>query len=154
MADVTSAVALATRVLISQVSRATKRLFTNVCAGQQPPVGAADPCLDAPDRCSPLPFPLPESDIQEAGTMSIAIMNWVWANSPTSGNERLALADACSRDDGTGYLPSAATIGRKANLSDRTVPRVIARLEADGHVVVHRGMAASPPPDQRRQNPC
>ena len=81
--------------------------------------------------------------------MSIAIMNWVWANSPTSGNERLALADACSRDDGTGCLPSAATIGRKANLSDRTVPRVIARLEADGHVVVHRGMAASPPPDQR-----
>ncbi len=81
--------------------------------------------------------------------MSIAVMNWVWANSPTSGNERLALADACSRDDGTACLPSAATIGRKANLSDRTVPRVIARLEADGHVVVHRGMAASPPPDQR-----
>jgi len=81
--------------------------------------------------------------------MSIAGMNWVWANSPTSGNQRLALADACSRDDGTGCLPSAATIGRKANLSDRTVPRVIARLEADGHVVVHRGMAASPPPDQR-----
>ena len=61
--------------------------------------------------------------------MSIAGMNWVWANSPTSGNERLALADACSRDDGTGCLASAATIGRKANLSDRTVPRVIARLE-------------------------
>ena len=81
--------------------------------------------------------------------MSIAVMNWVWANSPTSGNERLALADTCFRDAGTGCLPSAATIGRKANLSDRTVPRVIARLEADGYVVVHRGMAASPPPDQR-----
>lgn len=69
-------------------------------------------------------------------------MNWVWANSPTSGNERLvllALADACSRDDGTGCWPSAATIARKANISDRTVRRVVARLEADGQLLVHRG---------------
>jgi len=69
-------------------------------------------------------------------------MNWVWASSPTSGNERLvllALADACSRDDGTGCWPSAATIARKANISDRTVRRVIARLEAEGQVIVHRG---------------
>jgi hypothetical protein len=74
--------------------------------------------------------------------MSIAVMNWVWANSPTSGNERLvllALADACSRDDGTGCWPSTATIARKANISDRTVRRVIARLEVDRHLVVHRG---------------
>jgi len=74
--------------------------------------------------------------------MSIAVMNWVWANSPTSGNERLvllALADACSRDDGTGCWPSAATIARKANISDRSVRRVIARLEAAGQVEVHRG---------------
>ena len=74
--------------------------------------------------------------------MSIAVMNWVWANSPTSGNERLvllALADACSRDDGSGCWPSAATIARKANISDRTVRRVIARLETEGHVVVQRG---------------
>ena len=69
-------------------------------------------------------------------------MNWVWANSPTSGNERLvllALADACSRDDGAGCWPSAATIARKANISDRTVRRVVTRLEADGHLIVHRG---------------
>jgi hypothetical protein len=74
--------------------------------------------------------------------MSIAVMNWVWANSPTSGNERLvllALADACSRDDGTGCWPSAATIARKASISDRSVRRVIARLEAGGQVKVHRG---------------
>jgi hypothetical protein len=74
--------------------------------------------------------------------MSIAVMNWVWANSPTSGNERLvllALADACSRDDGSGCWPSAATIARKANISGRTVRRVINRLEADGHLIVHRG---------------
>jgi hypothetical protein len=64
--------------------------------------------------------------------MSIAVMNWVWTQSPTSGNERLvllALADACSRDDGSGCWPSAITIGRKAGISDRTVRRVIARLE-------------------------
>ena len=69
-------------------------------------------------------------------------MNWVWANSPASGNERLvllALADACARDDGTGCWPSAATIARKASISDRSVRRVIARLEAGGHVTVHRG---------------
>jgi hypothetical protein len=74
--------------------------------------------------------------------VSIAVMNWVWANSPASGNERLvllALADACSRDDGTGCWPSAATIARNANISDRTVRRVIARLEAGGQVTVHRG---------------
>src|SRR5262249_19150600 len=61
------------------------------------------------------------------------------ANSPASGTERLALlapADACSRDDGTGYWPSAATIARKANTSDRTVHGVIAGLEAKGQVVV------------------
>ena len=74
--------------------------------------------------------------------MSIAVMNWVWVNSPTSGNERLvllALADAFSRDDGAGCWPSAATIARKANISDRTVRRVIARLETEGQVIVHRG---------------
>jgi hypothetical protein len=45
---------------------------------------------------------------------------------PTSGNERLvllALADARSREDGTGCWPSAATIARKANISDRSVRR-------------------------------
>ncbi len=71
-------------------------------------------------------------------------MNWVWASSPTSGNERLvllALADACSRDDGTGCWPSAATIARKADISARTVRRVIARLEGERHVMVHRGGA-------------
>jgi hypothetical protein len=69
-------------------------------------------------------------------------MNWVWANSPASGNERLvllALADACSRDDGTGCWPSAAKIVHKDNIGTRTVRRVIARLEAEGHIAVHRG---------------
>ena len=74
--------------------------------------------------------------------MSIAVMNWVWANSLTSGNERLvllALADACLRYDGTGCRPLAATIARKASISDPTARRVTARLEADGHLAVHRG---------------
>jgi len=69
-------------------------------------------------------------------------MNWVWANSPTSGNEclvLLVLADVCSRDDGTDCWPSAATIARKANISDRSVRRVIARLDADGQMEVHHG---------------
>ena len=69
-------------------------------------------------------------------------MNWVWANSPTSGNERLvllALADACSHDDSTGCWPSAGTIARKANISARSVRRLIARLQAGRRVRVHRG---------------
>jgi hypothetical protein len=49
-----------------------------------------------------------------------------------------ALADACSRDDGTGYWPSAATITRKASISDRTVRKVIVRQEAYGHALMHR----------------
>jgi hypothetical protein len=36
-------------------------------------------------------------------------------------------------------LAVAATIARKANISDRTVRRVITRLEANGHLIVHRG---------------
>lgn len=78
--------------------------------------------------------------------MSIAVLNWVWTSSPTSGNQRLvllALADACSRDDGTGCWPATATIARKANISVRTVQRVIAGLEADGHLIVHRGQGGS-----------
>jgi DNA-binding IscR family transcriptional regulator len=60
----------------------------------------------------------------------------------TCGNERLvlrALAEAGSPDDGCSCWPSAATIARKANISDHAVRRVIARLEADGLVLVHRG---------------
>ncbi|GGP97437.1 helix-turn-helix domain-containing protein [Streptosporangium pseudovulgare] len=75
--------------------------------------------------------------------MSIAVMNWVWQHSPTSGNQRLvllALADACSRDDGTGCWPAVATIARKANISPRSVRRVIGDLVAAGHLVVHRGI--------------
>ena len=78
--------------------------------------------------------------------MSIAVMNWIWTNSPTSGNERLvllALADACSRDDGSGCWPSIATIARKANISVRTVQRVLDRLERDGHLIVHRGQGGA-----------
>jgi hypothetical protein len=76
---------------------------------------------------------LPKSDTRpqardspqgKATAMSIAVMNRVRANSPTSGKERLvllALAGACSRDNSTGCWPSAATIAPKANISDRTV---------------------------------
>jgi hypothetical protein len=42
--------------------------------------------------------------------VSIAVIDRVWANALTSGNERLVLlagADACSRDDGTGAPPPA-----------------------------------------------
>jgi hypothetical protein len=65
--------------------------------------------------------------------MSIAVMNWVWASTPASANERLvllALADARSREDGTGCWPSAATFARKANIGDRTVRTRVFRWRA------------------------
>lgn len=74
--------------------------------------------------------------------MIIAVMNWVRANSPTSGNERLvllALAEACSRDDSTGCWPSSATIARKTNVADHTVRPGDRPAGADGHVLMHRG---------------
>lgn len=63
--------------------------------------------------------------------MSIAVMNWIWTNSPTPGNERLvllALVDACSRDDGTGCWPSAATIARKAIIGPEACHRSVWRV--------------------------
>jgi hypothetical protein len=74
--------------------------------------------------------------------LSIAVMSWVRASSPAFGNQRLvllALAGACSRDDGTGCWPPATTIARKAGVGDRAVRRVFARLEVGAHLVVHRG---------------
>jgi hypothetical protein len=64
------------------------------------------------------------------------------ANSPTSGNERLvllALADACSRDDGTGCWTVRDHDRTEGEHQRPNGPRVIARLEAEGKVVVHRG---------------
>jgi hypothetical protein len=95
--------------------------------------------------------------MREAGAMSIAVMNWVWANSPTSGNERLvllALADACSREDGSGCWPSAATSARKANISDRTVRRVITRLETEGIWLCTAAAAGSARPTPTRSSPA
>src|ERR1700748_93967 len=37
------------------------------------------------------PILLPERDTRGAAAMSIAVMNRLWVNSPTSGNERLVL---------------------------------------------------------------
>jgi len=48
--------------------------------------------------------------VGEAGGVSIAVIDLVWAKAPTSGNEPQALlapADACSRDAGTGAPPPA-----------------------------------------------
>jgi hypothetical protein len=73
--------------------------------------------------------------------VSIAAMNWVWEHSPTSGNERLvllAIAD-CADDSGGNAWPSVGKLASKARLDPRTVQRVIARLEGDGHLIVERG---------------
>jgi hypothetical protein len=69
--------------------------------------------------------------------------------SSASGNERLvllALADACSRDDGTGAGRRRPRSPARRNISNRTVRRMISRLEAEGHLIVHRGGGAGAGP--------
>jgi len=122
-------------------------LFRNVFPGQPPrtgPVGRARGRLTEAVRSHSAPkigHPRPGCGLKllvlarsrarchrprprgKAGTMSIAVMNWVWASSPASRDEGLvlpALADACSHDDGTGCWPSAATIARA--LTSATAP--------------------------------
>jgi len=114
----------------------------NVCAGQRPPPGAVD---RAWTRLTELPrsHSAPEIGHQVAVTVSIAVINWVWANSPTSGNERLvllALADACSRDDGTGCWPSAPMLlaiqlAQELHVEIRRAARASHLDDADVHAV-------------------
>jgi len=50
--------------------------------------------------------------VEEAGGVSIAVVDRVWAKAPTAGNERLALlapADACSPDEAPGCRCSLVT---------------------------------------------
>ncbi|MEW2382304.1 helix-turn-helix domain-containing protein [Micromonospora sp. NPDC047707] len=70
--------------------------------------------------------------------MSVRVMTWVWDHSPVGGTERLvllAIAD-CAADDGANAWPSLGTLARKARLDERTVRRIIRRLEVGGHLLV------------------
>lgn len=70
--------------------------------------------------------------------MSVKVMTWVWEHSPVGGTERLvllALADSAD-DTGANAWPSVATLARKTRVDERTVQRIIRRLEEAGHLVV------------------
>jgi hypothetical protein len=76
--------------------------------------------------------------------MSVRVMTWVWDHSPVGGTERLvllAIAD-CAADDGTNAWPALSTLARKTLLDERTVRRIIRRLEDGGHLAV--AVAAGP----------
>ena len=71
--------------------------------------------------------------------MSIAVMSWIWKNSPTSGSERLillAIADSAN-DEGVAW-PSMETLAKKANLSRRYVIDILAKLEDEKHLAIER----------------
>ncbi|MEU8079278.1 helix-turn-helix domain-containing protein [Catellatospora citrea] len=73
--------------------------------------------------------------------MSIKVMNWVWSESTTGGTERLlllAIADNAT-DDGTNAYPSLATLARKVRLDERTVRRLLRKLEDGKHIKVAVG---------------
>jgi Helix-turn-helix domain len=55
---------------------------------------------------------------------------------PTQALVLVALADN-AQDDGRNAFPSQATLARRARVSDRTIRRILAQLEADG--VIRRG---------------
>lgn len=67
-------------------------------------------------------------------------MTRVWEDSPRSGNDLivlLALAD-WANDDGYCW-PSIPTLATKARLSERTVQRVITKLQSERDIEVHEG---------------
>lgn len=72
--------------------------------------------------------------------MSIRCQTWVYEHSEATGNDRLvllAIADEAD-DDGTNGHPGIDRISHKARVPKRTTMRCIDRLEAAGHLVVHR----------------
>lgn len=72
--------------------------------------------------------------------MSNRVLNWVFEQSPTTGNDRLvliAIADEAD-DDGTNAYPSVDRISRKARVNKRTTMRCLARLEETGTLIVNR----------------
>jgi hypothetical protein len=69
---------------------------------------------------------------------------WVWEESPTRGTDLLtllAIADNAA-DDGANAWPSLARLARKTRLDERTVRRILRRLEDGGHLQVQ--VAAGP----------
>ncbi|MGH3433096.1 MAG: helix-turn-helix domain-containing protein [Thermocrispum sp.] len=73
--------------------------------------------------------------------MSIKVMNWVWEHSQAAGTELLmllAIADHAD-DDGRNAWPSRARLAAKTRLDERTVRRVIKRLEKAGLLRIVRG---------------
>lgn len=72
--------------------------------------------------------------------MSVSVMTWVWRQSTATGNDRLvllAIADAAD-DEGRNAWPSIATLAAKTRLDERTVRRIVRRLETEGHIEVDR----------------
>jgi hypothetical protein len=73
-------------------------------------------------------------------------MAWVFAESPTTGTDRLVLLSIANHANETGYAwPSVATIAREANASERAVQRSLANLKDAGYITVLRNAA----PDER-----
>ena len=72
--------------------------------------------------------------------MSVRVLSWVLYDSPTTGNDRLALiaiADEAD-DEGRNAFPSMETIALKARISKRTAIRAVERLELGGALLVKR----------------
>ncbi|MEV0681662.1 helix-turn-helix domain-containing protein [Actinosynnema sp. NPDC050436] len=68
-------------------------------------------------------------------------MTWAWENAPVAGTELLlvlAIADSAD-DDGRNAWPSVADLARKTRLNERTVQRLLKRLQRDGHITIELG---------------
>ena len=78
--------------------------------------------------------------------MSVQAISWVLDHSPSKGTERLVLLSLANHahDDGSHAWPAVATIGREANVSERSVQRALRALEEAGAILAD-GLA----PDER-----
>jgi len=67
-------------------------------------------------------------------------MAWVLKHSPLKGQDKLVLLGIANHADPAGLnaWPSVETLAVYASASERTVQRILVRLEAGGHIVVHR----------------
>lgn len=74
--------------------------------------------------------------------MSVLVLSWVFAHSPTKLGDRLvllALADY-AHDDGTRAFPSVESLARKARVGKSTARAALRRLEEEGHIVSEGAM--------------
>lgn len=121
------------------------------------------PRWDAPLVLPPIPQPKecrePYPELCDKATdMSIEAMVWVLYNCERSGTDKVVMLGLANHADpeGENAWPSVARLARYANVSERAVQQSLARLLADGALLVERqkGGQHDTPADRRTNRYC